>query len=228
MTADGTSRRDILSKSSSVLGNAFLLLALGKSNAADAFDNRISDKYNDRPKQRGGQPKDLGIKSRKDMFGEDYQGLKHCGNGPNCFCSTESPEDDPGHYIPSWKWPEALSKTEAFEQISEVVNAYEPGQGNIDGGGFKVITFDKNKGYIYAQFEALKNGYIDDFEIAFIDGLGSNNVQVRSSSRLGYLDYGVNAKRLNFIANGLRKKGWYAPEVSVDNHQNYFIENGAI
>eukprot|EP00980_Cylindrotheca_fusiformis_P023375 scaffold10429_cov126-Cylindrotheca_fusiformis.AAC.6 len=120
---------------------------------ARAFDNKISTKYDDRPKQRGGKPNDLGVLSRKDAAGEDYIGLKHCkpNGAPNCFCSTESTDDDPEHSIPSWIWHESLGndKSSAFHQLEEVLNAYKPGQSGIDGGGFKIITNDPQKGYIY-------------------------------------------------------------------------------
>ena len=174
-----------------------------------------------------GQPPDLGVLPRTDVVGEEYKGLKHCGAAPNCFCSTDTLEDDPAHSIPAWVWPQDLGsdKEKAFAQLTEVINAYEPGQSNIDGGGFKIVTYDPKKGYIYVQFESLKNGYIDDLELAYIDGMGDRSIQVRSSSRVGYLDFGVNAKRLNYIAKALRSKGWDAKGVDLDTHTNYAIQN---
>ena len=183
------------------------------------------------------------------MIGDEYTGLKTCGPAPNCFCSTDNLEDDPDHVIPAWKWPATIDQRQAFQQLQQVIAAYQPGQDNIDGGGFKIITFDvdPSKGYIYAQFESLKAGYIDDLEFAFIQGLGTSGsgngngngngndvsdgdgsdtyVQVRSSSRIGYLDFGVNAKRLNYIAKVLSEKGWNAPGVEYKTHKGYFIEN---
>jgi uncharacterized protein (DUF1499 family) len=161
------------------------------------------------------------------MIGEEYVGLKNCKGAPNCFCSTDDPEDDPDHYIPAWIWPKELDKVHAFQQLEEVIKAYEPGQDNVDGGGFQIVKSDTKSWYIYTQFEALKNGYIDDFEVAYIDGAqgGERAVQVRSSSRVGYLDYGVNGKRINFIARRLRAKGWDAPGVDYGKHQNYAIQN---
>lgn len=219
------SRRNILS----TLGGVSAFSLFNTNVVASAFDNKISTKYDDRPKQRGGKPGDLGILSRQNISGEDYKGLKHCkpNGAPNCFCSTESIDDDPEHSIPPWIWPESLGndRKTAFRQLAEILNAYEPGQSNIDGGGFKIITNDAEKGYIYAQFESLKNGYVDDFELAFVDGLGDRAVQVRSSSRIGYLDFGVNAKRLNCLADKLRTKGWDAKGVDYATHQNYAIQN---
>ncbi len=71
------------------------------------------------------------------------------------------------------------------------MNAYPPGQSNIDGGGFNIVTFDPKAGYMYVQFESLKNGYVDDFELAAVgdNSDGNNIVQIRSSSRLGYVSY---------------------------------------
>ena len=162
------------------------------------------------------------------MGSEEYMGLKNCGAAPNCFCSTDNVDDDPEHSIPSWKYPTNLfsSKEEAFRQLYDVVKAYPPGQENIDGGGFDIVTFDPKAGYMYVQFESLKNGFIDDVEFAVIDDK-SNVVDVRSSSRLGYLDFGVNAKRLNYLAKSLREKGWEAPGVELETHRGYAEENGA-
>lgn len=46
-----------------------------------AFPNKISNQYDDRPKQRGSKPKGLGVAMRKDLAGEEYLGLKECGAG---------------------------------------------------------------------------------------------------------------------------------------------------
>ena len=55
-------------------------------------------------------------------------------------------------------------------------------------------------------------------EFAVRDG----EVQVRSSSRLGFLDLGVNAKRLNWISAALRAKGWTAPAITRVDYPDYF------
>ena len=216
MSGSSIRRREVLA---SAFGISTAVLLNGDF-VSYAFDNKISSKYDDRPKRRGPKPKDLGLQIRKNIEGEDYVGLKQCmGNGaPNCFVSDLSQEDDPDHYIPAWVWPEELGsdKARAFGQLAEVLGAYPPGQSGVDGGGFKIINNDPVKGYIYVQFESMKNGYIDDVELAFIEGKGrERSVQVRSSSRIGYLDFGVNAKRLNFLAKNLRSKGWDAQGVDL-------------
>ena len=164
----------------------------------------------------------MGIATRSNLAGDDeYLGLKNCGAAPNCFCSTIDPQEDPDHWIPAWKWPAGYDKTKAFQELYEVLKAYPPGQANVDGGGFQFQTVDTDKGYIYVVYEALKNGYYDDVEFAYLD----DAVQVRSSSRIGYLDFGVNAKRMNWIAKQMQKRGWDAQGVDLKTHQGYALEN---
>ena len=83
--------------------------------------------------------------------------------------------------------------------------------------GFKVMK--ETDSYLYIEFEALKKGYIDDVEFAIAE---DRTVQVRSSSRVGSSDFGVNAKRLNYIAAGLRKNGWSIDEITPKTHAEYF------
>lgn len=142
------SRRETLAKSFAGIVAAAGVLGTADKDKANAFPNKISDKYDDRPKQRGSKPKNLGIGKRKDMAGEEYVGLKECGAAPNCFCSTDSIEDSPDTTIPPFKYDKSLlsSRQDAFQQLYEVVHAYEPGQSNIDGGGFEIKTFDPDAG----------------------------------------------------------------------------------
>lgn len=202
--------------------------------SAQAFPNRISNQYDDRPKQRGSKPTALGVLERESLFMENdegdsstYQGLKPCKPAPDCFCSTTLPQEDPDHSIPPFVWPEGVDQAAAMNTLKEVLEAYQPTP-KVDGGGFQIqAATDK---YIYVQYESLKNGYIDDVEFAVIDDprYGERQVQVRSSSRLGYLDYGVNAKRINAIAAALRAKSWKAEGVDYSTHTFYASENGLI
>ena len=156
---------------------------------------------------------------------DDYLGFKTCGPAPNCFSSTMAVDEDPDHSIPAWIWPKDLDKDKAMEQLYQVLESYPPGQNGVDGGGFEIQKYDKQNNYIYVVYEALKNGYYDDVEFAVIEGYPERSVQVRSSSRIGYLDYGVNAKRLNWIAKELRSKGWDAVGVDFATHKGYMLEN---
>ena len=110
------------------------------------------------------------------------------------------------------------------------IQSYPPGQRGIDGGGFKVVTAELKGGsaYVYVMFESLRRGYVDDMEFllsAAPDGGGVCNV--RTSSRLGYLDMGVNAKRLSWFADVLGAlDGWSAKPIRSKGHEEYFALNG--
>ena len=62
-------------------------------------------------------------------------------------------------------------------------------------------------------------GFIDDVE--FATGAPGGGIQVRSSSRLGVTDFGVNAIRLNALTAVLRAKGWACGEVTGASHPDY-------
>ena len=56
----------------------------------------------------------------------------------------------------------------------------------------------------------------DDLKIALVDDNDNSvgfRLEVRSKSRSGASDYGVNKKRINYLAEALRNKGWDAPKV---------------
>lgn len=60
----------------------------------------------------------------------------------------------------------------------------------------------------FAKFLNGGKPFVDDLQLEIKDGA----VQVRSSSRVGDSDLGVNQKRLSFFAKALKAKGWDAPE----------------
>jgi len=192
--------------------------------------------------------------------------LRICDGNPNCFSTTgDTLLEDRTQYgvdslVPPWKYTtvpssssssSSNSKNNPIQIISSIIkNTYEPGQGGIDGGGFSVIK--ETDTYLYYQFESLKKGYIDDVEFALSPSPSppsSNNnnqqaevpvqvqeVQVRSASRVGVTDFGVNAIRLNYIADKLKSSSsskendaagngsgsWSILEITPDTHRDYW------
>ncbi len=59
----------------------------------------------------------------------------------------------------------------------------------------RVEVVDARSDYLYAEFSTPLMGYVDDVEF-YCDG---KTIQVRSASRLGYSDMGVNRKRVEAI-----------------------------
>lgn len=228
--AELASRRSALA---ALVGVAPLALGVLAPPGALAFENGVPEmaKYKDKPKQRGPRPNDLGLRTRVlNVDGDTVDNaLKICSPAPNCFTTTgdATVPGDSEHLIAPWRPPKGTSADATMRELEEVLKGYTPGVAGIDGGGFKIITADGN--YCYAQFESLRQGYIDDVEFALAPAAEAGSgpaVQVRSSSRLGYLDFGVNAARLNAISKELRARGWTAAEITPKTHPQYFASNG--
>lgn len=168
---------------------------------AKAFDNRLDDKWVGKKPQTGQQPLDLGPNLRfSKTKSEGYFSLKACGTSPNCWCSSAPFKDNPARYLAPWKG-------NSIKDVKKVIESYQVGQNGIDGGGFKIVKYDEAGQYIYVQFQSYKVGYIDDFECWFNPAIGK--FDVRSASRIGLSDLGVNAKRLEYIGSRLEKEyGW--------------------
>jgi len=215
----------------SVAGAAIMsttLLSNTDSTTANAFPNAIPDYklYIDRPKRKGDPPKDLGILPRTTEGIDNVEispRLRTCSGNPNCFSTTgDALLEDRQQYgvdflVPTWIPPP--EETKPLQTVAAVMASYEPSQGGIDGGGFALIK--QTDSYLYYQFEALKKGYIDDLE--FATDKATSGVMVRSASRVGVTDFGVNAIRLNYIGAKLRSNGWKITEITPESHRDYWI-----
>ena len=198
--------------------------------SAIGFDNRLPPDEIElnykTPRTPGPKPADIGPRAGNQ--------LKPCIDGkPHCFSS--SPEDrsddelDTADYGETSEWlvkPFRFSKplAEALADLKAAIGAYPPGQRGIDGGGFKLVTESATADgvYLYVQYEAQRKGYIDDMEWV----LSNNVAQVRTSSRLGYLDMGVNAKRFNWFVERLGEAGWSTVPITSKVAPGYFELNG--
>jgi uncharacterized protein (DUF1499 family) len=118
-----------------------------------------------------------------------------------------------------WTPPPKTNKATIVKTIMDVVQTYpQSGQAGIDSAGYDIVENTLNsKGRARIEYKNLGNfaklfnggkPYIDDFVVQ-LDG---SEVSVRSSSRIGQSDLGVNKKRLQYYANALKAKGWTVPE----------------
>lgn len=117
-------------------------------------------------------------------------------------------------------WIASDAKTAASD-IAEIFNSYpQAGQNNVDLGGWKFVqdnlstNGDAKLEYMsgIGNFAKFLNGgkpFVDDVSIEIADG---GVVNIKSSSRVGDSDLGVNQKRLQFLAAQARNKGWDVPE----------------
>jgi len=120
-------------------------------------------------KLSGRRPTNLGVRDGK---------LTPCPSSPNCVCSQASD----AHAIAPLK-VKGDAET-AMRQLRGVIESMPRAQ-----------IVDAKPGYLYAEFTSSFMGFVDDVEF-FADG---SVIQVRSASRLGYSDLGVNRKRIEAI-----------------------------
>lgn len=105
--------------------------------------------------------------------------LAKCPDKPNCVCSEF--EDDASHYVKPMYIPQSDS-TDALSRLKIIVQEM--------GGS---IQTEKDN-YLAATFTSSFFRFVDDLEIR-ID-LEQKLVHIRSASRVGYSDRGINKKRI--------------------------------
>lgn len=122
-----------------------------------------------------GKVPELGVENGK---------LKQCPNTPNCINSQAKDEKQ---YIEPIFFDDPPGK--AKESILRALDELE---------GSQVVAVEDN--YIRAEFSSKIFRFIDDVELYFPDrGEKQLVVHIRSASRVGYSDLGVNRKRIEKI-----------------------------
>ena len=101
--------------------------------------------------------------------------LAPCKRSPNCVCSQANPSDSE-HYIAP------LHGT--MQAARAAVSAFP-----------RATIVQESENYLYAEFRTRLMRYVDDVEL-FFDG---RVIQVRSCSRLGRRDFGVNRQRVEAL-----------------------------
>lgn len=120
----------------------------------------------------GTPPKDLGVKDGK---------LKSCPASPNCVCSHDT---DGEHQIAPLAY--TGNAQEAFDRLKSIVGSIE-----------NAAIVKSSSNYLYAEFTSKLMGFVDDVEFYLDEAAGT--IQVRSASRLGESDLGVNRQRIETI-----------------------------
>jgi uncharacterized protein (DUF1499 family) len=126
----------------------------------------------------GTRPKNLGVTDGR---------LAPCPASPNCVCSQAS---DSLHQIA----PLSFSSTpaQALSQLKSIIQSLP-----------RTRIIQETEDYLYAEFKTALMGFIDDVEF-YIDSK-SQMIHVRSASRLGYGDLGVNRQRIETIRTQFNK-----------------------
>jgi Protein of unknown function (DUF1499) len=118
-------------------------------------------------------------------------------------------------------WAAPAGTKDVASSMLAILNSYpQEGQADVDKGGWTIAGGDlKASGKTKLEytsgvgnFAKFFNGgkpFVDDLEIEVLD---NGVVEIRSASRIGESDLGVNQKRLQFLASKARALGWEAPE----------------
>jgi uncharacterized protein (DUF1499 family) len=124
----------------------------------------------------GRRPNNLGISNGK---------LAPCPNSPNCVSSQST---DATHKIA----PLTFTSTpeEAIANLKEIIQSLP-----------RTRIISESQDYLYAEFKSALLGFVDDVEF-YLDR-NVNVIQVRSASRLGQSDLGVNRQRIETIRGKL-------------------------
>ncbi len=118
---------------------------------------------------------------RPDNLGVKDGQLAPCPGTPNCVSSQS--QDPKAKIAP-------LPKV-SIAELKKVIESME-----------RTTIIEETDNYLYAEFKSQLMGYVDDVEF-YLD-LNENVVHVRSASRLGKSDLGVNRKRVETIREKLQ------------------------
>ncbi|MBV6626000.1 MAG: DUF1499 domain-containing protein [Rivularia sp. (in: Bacteria)] len=121
--------------------------------------------------------------TRPDNLGVNNGKLAACPKSPNCV-SSQSPSSDETHFIQPLKYTSTTEK--ALNDLKNVIQSEN-----------KTKIINESSDYLYAEFKSALMGYVDDVEF-YLDS-STNTIHVRSASRLGQSDLGVNRKRIETI-----------------------------
>ncbi len=128
----------------------------------------------------GSMPDNLGVREGR---------LASCPASPNCVSSYSQ---DAEHSIAPLTYNSAPE--EAIANLKTVIESLQ-----------RTKNVEETNNYLYAQFTSKLMGFVDDVE--FYLEPEANIIQVRSASRLGESDLGVNRQRIETIRGKLNELG---------------------
>ena len=120
----------------------------------------------------GTRPDDLGVKNGK---------LLPCPTTPNCVSSQSSEKE---HAIEPLRY--SSSTPEAMSELKKIIQQTK-----------RTTIISETNDYLYVEFTSALWRFVDDVEFWFDES--AHVIQVRSASRKGKSDLGVNRKRIEEI-----------------------------
>jgi len=131
----------------------------------------------------GERPGNLGVRDGR---------LAPCKPTPNCVASQADRAADPGHYVtplairgePEATWAALVAAVRATPRVHIVA---------------------ERPGYVHAEYASRVFGFVDDVELQL--DASAKVVHVRSASRVGRSDFGVNRARIEALRTRLAAAG---------------------
>ena len=108
--------------------------------------------------------------------------LTTCPSSPNCV-SSEAPESN-NHYVAPLQY--RVSRARAYDALLAVLQHMQR---------TRIVT--KQADYIHATVRSAVFGFVDDVTFQFHPN--DKRIDMKSASRLGYYDFGVNGRRAAMI-----------------------------
>jgi uncharacterized protein (DUF1499 family) len=118
----------------------------------------------------GTRPDNLGVKDGR---------FAACKPTPNCVSSQADPADQ-SHYV------EPIAYSGTMQELRRAVESMT-----------RATVIREEGNYLYAEYKSALMGYVDDVELLLDEK--ARLIHVRSASRLGRSDFGVNRKRIEAL-----------------------------
>ncbi len=128
----------------------------------------------------GVPPSNLGVKDGR---------LSPCPSTPNCVSSQSA---DPEHSVDPLRY--SSSTEEAVSRMKDIVLHMK-----------RARIVSESRDYLHAEFTSAVWRFVDDVEFYFDDA--AKVIHIRSASRLGKSDFGVNRKRVEAIRKAWKERG---------------------
>jgi uncharacterized protein (DUF1499 family) len=129
----------------------------------------------------GARPANLGVQKGQ---------LTPCPASPNCVASDAAADD--AHFIAPYRL--RLEPAQAWSQLTAVVAALP-----------RTTVVTATEEYLHAECTSLLFRFVDDLELHLRPA--ARQIAVRSASRSGYSDFGVNRRRVERVRDALRARG---------------------
>lgn len=121
------------------------------------------------------------VLGREVSDGRESVQISPCPQSPNCVSSLDP---DPDHRVAPLRYH--VTDSQALARLRSIIEAMPR---------TKIVQFTDR--YLRAEFKSAIFGFVDDLELLIGDAQGV--IHIRSSSRVGYWDLGVNRRRVERI-----------------------------